>query len=192
MKRSKILAAITTLILVGFMACGKAPTVCDGESLLSKAQLCPDRDSLGFAQEFRSGTYIGVTAFENLALRNGGVETLAISEITVTGDDAFTYQASWDTDTGDGKIPPTDIIGAKTGFIEVRFKPTQAKAYTAKLTVTSNAQNSPTKTFDISGCGVPTDGGTSPCYCKPAADQCTAANAASCCSGVCSAEGTCQ
>ena len=92
----------------------------------------------------------------------------------------------------DSKIPPTDIIGAKTAFIEVRFKPTQAKAYTASLIITSSAQNVPVKTLAISGCGVPTDGGTSPCYCKPAADACTAATASQCCSGVCTSEGLCQ
>lgn len=192
MKRSRILAAVSCIILVGFSDCGKPPVACDGDSLLSKAQLCPDRSALLFAQEFRSGTFIGVTAFENLSLRNGGVETLKVTEVTVTGDSAFTYVASWDDTPNDGMIPQTEIIGAKTAFIEVRFKPTQPKAYTATLTVTSNAENSPTRSFEISGCGVPTDGGTSPCYCKPAADGCTIAGASQCCSGVCKTDGTCQ
>ena len=192
MKRSRILAAVSTVILMCFTACGKPPAPCEADTLLTKAQICTDRDSLGFAQEFRSGTFIGATAFENLAIRNGGVETLKLSDISVTGDSAFTYIASWDDNVADGKIPPTDIVGAKTAFIEVRFKPTQAKAYTASLVIASSAQNVPTKTLAISGCGVPTDGGTSPCYCKPAADACTVAGQSSCCSGVCSSEGKCQ
>jgi hypothetical protein len=192
MKRSNILAAVSTMSLMCFSACGKAPVACDGDSLLSKAQLCPDRNSLGFAQEFRSGTFIGVTAFESLALRNGGVATLNLSEITVTGDSAFSYAASWDDNPNDGTIPATSVIGAQSAFIEVRFKPTAAKQYTASLTITSNAENSPAKTFAISGCGVPADGGTSPCYCKPAAEGCTVALASQCCSGTCGADGTCQ
>jgi len=190
MKRSKILAAVTCSILVGFMACGKAPTVCDGESLLSKAQLCPDRDSVGFGREFGSGTFIGVTAFENLALRNGGVETMKFTEVTVTGDAAFTFLASWDTDFSDKLIPTTDIIGAKSAFVEVRFKPTAAKEYNATLTIKSSAENTPNKVFEVSGCGVPTDGGTPPaCYCAPATFQCTATTR--CCSGTCK-DGVCQ
>ncbi len=190
MKRSIILAAVSTVIFVGFLSCGKPPVLCDGDSLMSKAQLCPDRDSIGFGREFGSGTFIGVTAFENLSLRNGGVETLKFSEVTVTGDDAFIFRASWDPDYSDKLIPTTDIIGAKTGFMEVRFKPTAAKEYNATLTITSNAENSPKKVFTVSGCGVPGDGGVLPaCYCAPATFQCTATTR--CCSGTCTG-GVCQ
>ncbi len=197
MKRSTIVAAVSiTLIFVSFAACGKAPKVCDPDSLLSKAQLCTDRDSLGFGQEFGSGTFIGTDVPESLSIRNGGIAPLNISAVTTSGDSQFRYIASWDDNSTDGMIPATTVPGNKTVFIQVFFKPTQAKAYTGSLVITSDAENAPTKTLAVTGCGVPTDGGTSPCYCKPAGRSCSVSESSFCCSGTCTVgsdgNGTCN
>jgi len=163
MKRSLIIAAVFGIV-VGFVGCGNPPAPCAGDSLLQRPQLCPDRDSLGFAQEFGSGTFIGTKPVENLAIRNGGIEDLTLSAVATTGDPAFKFSASWDDTPGDNDIPGISVKGNTTVFIQVEFAPTQAKQYTASVTVTSNAENSPQKVFQVSGCGVPADGGASPCY----------------------------
>ncbi|MEW5740891.1 MAG: hypothetical protein AB1938_18370 [Myxococcota bacterium] len=119
---------------------------------------CPDRASIGFAQEFGSGTFIGTSVQESLSIRNGGVADLQISDISFSGDSAFSMAL-------EPSVPST-IKGNKNQFVRLTFAPTQARLYTGTLTVTSNAVNvtGGTQTFAVSGCGVPTDGGTSPCY----------------------------
>lgn len=164
MKQSWLIGALAaSLILSGFMACGKPPAVCDADYLTKNPQLCPDRAGLGFAQEFNSGTHIiiypdgGVKPDQDiLVLRNGGQSDLTITSAVLSGDPAFTL-------TTDPEIPAT-IKGNKYLLARVQFFPRQAKAYTATLTVQSNAENSPSREFAISGCGVPTDGGASSCY----------------------------
>ncbi len=158
MKRSLIVGCISSLaILSGLAACGKAPVACDGESLTNAAQACPDRASLGFAQEFNSGTFIGTSVPEAIRIQNGGIADLNITSATFSGDTAFTLS------TEPATLPAT-IKGNKNFFIRVLFAPTEARLYTGKITVQSNAELSPSLEFDVSGCGVPTDGGTSPCY----------------------------
>ena len=158
MKRSLIVGCISSLaILSGLAACGKAPVACDGESLTNGPQACPDRASLGFAQEFGSGTFIGMSVQEALRIQNGGIGDLNISAVTFSGDSAFTVNTEPST-------VPASIKGNKNFFIRVLFAPTEAKAYSGKITVQSNAELSPSLQFDVSGCGVPADGGTSPCY----------------------------
>ncbi len=158
MKRSLIVGCISSIaILSGLAACGKAPVVCDGESFTKSPQACPDRASLGFAQEFGSGTFIGTSVPEPLRIQNGGTDDLNISAVTFSGASAFTVSTSPTT-------LPAAIKGKQNFFINVIFAPTEAKAYAGTITVQSNAENTPSLTFNLSGCGVPTDGGTSPCY----------------------------
>lgn len=157
MKRM-LLASLTSFsILSGFAACGKAPMVCDADNLTEAAQLCSDRDSLGFAREFGSGTFIGAAPQDSLLIRNGGLADLSISSATLTGDSAFTLT------TEPASLPAT-VKGNKYFYMRVVFAPTQAKLYTAKISVQSNAANFPSKDFELTGCGVPTNGGTSPCF----------------------------
>lgn len=157
MKRSLVIGFVCALSLTGFLACGKPPVACDPDTLMTKPQLCPDRESLGFAQEFGSGTFIGTSVPETLGIKNGGVQDLAISSVTFTGDSAFTMS------TEPAMIPAT-IKGGKNFFVRILFAPTAAKIYTGKLKIESNAENTPTREFAVSGCGVPADGGVSPCY----------------------------
>ncbi len=165
----KLLVTGIVAIVVGFAACGKAPVLCDGDSLLQKAQLCPDRESLGFAMEFGSGTYIGQKPVEALGLRNGGIEDLSLTSVSTAGDPAFKFSGSWAEDAGGG-LPATTVKGNKTVFVRVEFAPTQARLYTGTLTVASNAENTPNRIFNVSGCGIPPDPKTpdgGPVLCNP-------------------------
>lgn len=123
-----------------------------------KAYSCADRASLGFAQEFGSGTYIGQKPQETLSVRNGGAVDLDVSEVSFSGDSAFTMTVE--------PTAPASIKGNKYIYARVVFAPTEARAYSGTITMKSNAANADggVQTFEVTGCGVPTDGGTSPCY----------------------------
>lgn len=144
-------------ILSGFSSCGKEPVACMGDDLTTAAQACSDRASLGFAQEFGSGTFIGSRPQDTLSVKNGGIADLVITSANYSGDSAFMVT------TEPASLPAT-IKGNKYFFMRVVFAPTEARAYSGKITVQSNAEKSPSIEFAITGCGVPTDGGTSPCY----------------------------
>ena len=167
MKRSVFVGGLSVLgILASFTGCQPEDSVCgfrpdggkgDPEYLTPTAQACADRASLGFAQEFGSGTFIGTSTQETLSIRNGGVADLNISAATFSGDSAFTL-------TTEPASVPTSIKGNKTFFMRVLFAPQEAKPYSGTITVQSNGAVSPSLVFTVSGCGVPADGGTSPCY----------------------------
>lgn len=140
---------------------------------MDKPYLCPDRASLGFAQEFGSGTYIGTTPSNTLSIRNGGLEDLTIESVTFTGAPEFTVSTAFtQPDGGTQTTLPVTIPGNKNFFIRVLFAPKLAKSYEGMVTVKSNADNRPSPDagcsgsdwcFPVSGCGVPADGGSSPC-----------------------------
>lgn len=167
-----IVGAISFVILTGFTSCGKPPLLPDGgidicskDNLQTNPTLCPDRTSLGFGEEFGTGTYIGTKPPETISIRNGGQGALEVSSVQLTGDSAFTMQVSYDAPSGGtGTDLPATIKVNKYMFLQVVFAPTAAKQYNGTITLTSNAANAPTQTFTLSGCGVPADGGTSPCY----------------------------
>lgn len=158
MKRSLLVGCISSLaILAGFSACGKPPVACDGVSLMQAAQACADRDSLGFAQEFGSGTFIGARPQETLSIKNGGIADLTITSANFSGDSAFTV-------TTEPATLPATIQGNQHFYMRVVFAPTQAKLYTGTITIQDNAENGVSREFPVSGCGVPNDGGVSACY----------------------------
>lgn len=164
MKRSLLVVCVSVLgILSG---CEASDSVCgflpdggkgDPDVLTSAPQACADRQSLGFAREFNSGTFIGTKPVDTLSIRNGGVQDLVINTATYSGDPAFTV-------TTQPPMVPATIKGNKYFYMQVAFAPTEARLYTGKITVQSNGAQNPERIFEISGCGVPTDGGTSPCY----------------------------
>ena len=128
-----------------------------GDDLTTSAQACADRASLGFAQEFGSGTKIGTAPQETLSIKNGGIADLTITAATFNGDPAFSM-------TTEPTSLPATVKGNQYFFMRVVFAPTEARAYSGKITLQSNGEKSPSIEFPITGCGVPTDGGTSPCY----------------------------
>lgn len=192
MNRPLLIGCLASLlILTGFSSCGKPPEVCDVGYYLSTPQLCPDVSSVGFGQEFRTGTIIGTRPQNSIDVRNGGTADLVVDSVTRTGDSAFSHDLIYTLpDGGSGTSVPATIPGGKHLFLRVVFAPTQAKAYSGKLTVATNSgpesiqrlidvasaggftsvvaanqgQPAGTYVFLLSGCGVPSDGGTSPCY----------------------------
>lgn len=158
MNRSLLVGCLSSLaILSGFLSCGKPPVACEGDSLTQAAQACADRQGLGFSREFGSGTFIGQKPQDTLSIKNGGIADLTITSANYSGDSAFTL-------TTEPPTVPATIKGNKYFYMRVVFAPTEAKLYTGKITVQSNGQVSPSLEFAISGCGIPLDGGTSPCY----------------------------
>lgn len=180
MKRSSLIGCLASLSLFG---CPSASGPCDPEVLGEKAQLCPDRLSLGFAQEFNSGTFIGTSVPNSLAVRNGGLEDLTIEEVTLSATDCpttvvkpgeamrscprFSLAAgALLPDGGTDSSLPIVIPTYGNYFVTVFFAPTEAKVYSGVLTVKSNSSNTPPDggcagewCFAVSGCGVRPDGG---------------------------------
>lgn len=160
MKRLVLIGCLgASAILSGFTACGKAPGPCDPNNIIPEAQACPDRASLGFAQEFKSGTWIGTSVQESILVWNYGEANLVIDSAALSAntDSAFALETLPSTF-------PATIEGNKKFLMRVTFTPKQAKLYTGKITMQSNSSNGTTTEFEVSGCGVPNDGGTSPCY----------------------------
>ena len=151
-------------IVLAFVACGKTPTVCDPDALMQKAQLCVFPADLNFSQDVGGATYLGTRPINTFILRNGGVEDLVLTSVIANGDGEFKYTANWDTDLSDTAIPTTTLKGNKTAVIQVEFAPRAARRYQGTINIVSNAQNTPDKLLAVSGCGLPADGGTSPCY----------------------------
>lgn len=164
MKRLLVGCISSLAILSGFAGCGNpavlpdgGSAVCTGDYLSESAQACADRRSLGFSREFGSGTFIGFKPQDTLSIKNGGIADLVIQSANYSGDSAFTV-------TTEPATLPATIQGNKSFFMRVVFAPTEAKLYTGKIVVQSNAARDPSIEFEITGCGVPQDGGTSPCY----------------------------
>jgi len=121
-----------------------------GMALPQKPQLKLDRSSLGFGQEFGSGTFVGTEPTQSLQISNGGQDTLNIMSATLDGPDkdAFTQM---------GPSSMTLKSGEQT-FIQLTFKPTAAKLYTATLTLTSNADSAVSMTNCGPNCAVAVSG----------------------------------
>jgi hypothetical protein len=113
-------------------------------------QVFTDRDEMGFNTEFFSGTYVGQTAFNSLAIENRGREALEITDISLSGPGVFTLKLP------EGFTPgtPLKLETYDRAFVEVAFKPTDDVEYQGTLTITSNAGNTPSKQVALRGKGV--------------------------------------
>ena len=106
-------------------------------------QIFTDRTKIGFGQESNSATFIGTTGFGTLYIRNDGVQNLVLNSVSVEGA-RFATDGATSTTLGFHDV----------STVEVRFTPTAAQLYPGTLTITSNAENEPTVTVTLSGCGV--------------------------------------
>lgn len=134
------------LIIVALAACGKEP-------LPQKPQLLVDRDSIGFSQEFGSGTFVGAKPQESLLITNGGLENLVINSVSLTGDSQFSVDGPSPCLNTDGGVP-CEVKGKGRTFIRIIFAPTQERNYSASITINSNAENAPTKVVGVTGRGI--------------------------------------
>jgi hypothetical protein len=131
--------ALLIAIFIGLAGCGKG-----APDLPAAPQLITDRQSLGFGQENGSGTYVGTSASNSIQLINQGMDDLVIQSVDLSGDDAFTMEGP-DVDT---------VISGTSALVTIYFTPPSADTFTATLTITSNAENAPTKEVTITGLGI--------------------------------------
>ncbi len=115
-----------------------------GNDLPVKPQLKLDRSSIGFGQEFGSGTFVGTSPQQSIQITNGGQQDLVISGVTLTGDPAFTKNGP----------SSTTLKSNEQTFIQLIFTPPAAGPYTAKLTIASNADNAPSQDVPVTGKGI--------------------------------------
>jgi hypothetical protein len=143
----RLLNLWTPIILLALAGCGGGD---DGVTLEKGPFLFVDRDSLGFDQEFGSGTYVGASTFNALYLENRGDQPLNITGVTLSAPSVFTLQLP--DELSNGQTLTLDSRAHTS--IQVQFKPTKAETYTGTLTIQSNAGNTPQKDISLSGKGV--------------------------------------
>ena len=122
---------------------------CDKTTIPLNPQLKTNRDSVGFGSEQGFGVFIGASAQDSLDIQNSGTNDLVISSVNLTGDNVFTYQGP----------QPMTVQGLKHSAVTFYFRPTASRRYSGTFTITSNAENFPTKTIALNGTGVNPDGG---------------------------------
>ena len=105
------------------------------------AQIEPDRTKLQFGQEVGNAVFVGTRPVETLQLKNGGLETLQISDVLVTGANAAQFKAEIDKKT---------VESLQRALVQVVYEPTQPGAHTAMLEIKSNAANTPALTIELS------------------------------------------
>ncbi|MBN8469512.1 hypothetical protein JYJ95_23670 [Corallococcus exiguus] len=133
------------LTIIALAGCGD-----ESEDLPNTPQLLIDRTELSFDTEFSAGTYVGATTFNTLYIENRGLQTLEITEASLSGPSVFTMKKpeNW-PENG-----PLKLETYKSTFIEVAFKPNAAQEFTGKLTLKSNAANGETRELTLKGKGV--------------------------------------
>ncbi|XXF79366.1 hypothetical protein P2318_06335 [Myxococcaceae bacterium GXIMD 01537] len=135
------------LIVIALAACGNGE---DEVELTDEPQAFVDRNQLLFDTEFGSGTYIGSSTFNTLLIENRGVQELEITSVTKEGPGEFTLRLP--QELADGKS--LRLASRKQAFIEVAFKPTEAKGYSGKLIVKTNDPKTPTREITLTAKGV--------------------------------------
>lgn len=118
-----------------------------GEGLPENPQLQPDRTEVRFGGEFAEAVWVGTVKRETLQLKNEGAATLAISDVSVAGADAALFSV---------KIDTRSIGAEQKAFVELDYAPTAPGTHAAELTITSNAENSPTLKIPLKATAVAT------------------------------------
>ena len=170
----RVLVSGAVFVGAALLACGDS-----GTELKQKPQIITDRDSI--VDTF----FVGQGRPETLLLLNQGVEDLVVSGLQLSASDPGLVTPATLPDGGvfapflllstgvldnNGQVNNT-IKSNQTGFVPMRFTrpaPGQYQAadggiYQATLTITSNAENFPTKTIPLENRpGVLPDGGAGP------------------------------
>lgn len=137
------------LIFVALAACGNGD---DADVVLSdEPQVFVDRNVLQFDTEYGSGTYVGATTFNTLIIENRGLQELEITGVAKDGPGVFTLRLP--QELADGK--PLRLQSRQQAFIEVAFKPTEAKQYDGALVIRSNDPKAEVKQVTLTAKGVP-------------------------------------
>jgi hypothetical protein len=135
------------IILLALASCGEGDEI----ELQKGPFLFNDRTALQFDTEFGSGTYVGASTFNTLMIENRGDEPLEITEVIKTGPSEFIVTPP------EGLAPgsPVRLESLKRAYVQVQFKPSQAKDYTGKLTIKSNSKDAAEKEISLVAKGVP-------------------------------------
>ncbi|QSQ10665.1 hypothetical protein [Myxococcus landrumensis] len=136
------------ILFFSLAACGESP-----EDLPKAPQLISDRDEMGFDTEHNSGTYVGTTGFNSVQVSNQGEDTLEVTNVSYSGPNVFTLKISQDgTERAVGEA--FQVASKKRFFVQVSFRPTEAKTYQGTLTIRSNAANFAEKVITLNGKGI--------------------------------------
>jgi hypothetical protein len=133
------------IILLTLAGCGG-----DDVQLEKGPFLFVDRESMGFDQEFGSGTYVGASTFNALYIENRGDEPLEIAAIEKIAPAEFIVQLPQELANGQ----PLKLESRGHASLQVQFKPASATTYEGRLSIRSNAKNAATKDVLLSGKGV--------------------------------------
>jgi hypothetical protein len=134
------------IILLALAGCGEGDEI----QLEKGPFLFNDRTQLMFDTEFGSGTYVGASTFNTLLLENRGDEPLEITEVIKTGPAEFIVTPP----EGLTATTPVRLESRKRAYVQVQFKPSQAKEYTGKLTLRSNSKDGSEKVVELIAKGV--------------------------------------
>jgi hypothetical protein len=130
MKRPSLLASALALAMLA--GCGT-----NGTDLPQKPQIEPDVTELGFeAPLYR--VCVGMSQPQTVQLHDGGREDLVISKIEITGTHAGLF-SFWP----DVPLLPMTVASENAVPVTVFYAPTVRGSHSAKLRITSNAENHP-------------------------------------------------
>jgi len=135
------------LIFVALAGCGNG----DDVELTDEPQVFVDRNVLQFDTEYGSGTWVNATTYNTLIIENRGLQELQITQITKEGPGVFTLRLP--QELADGK--PLVLKSREQAFVEVAFKPPEAKQYDGTLVIHSNDPKAAVKHITLTAKGVP-------------------------------------
>jgi hypothetical protein len=123
---------------------------CGSEEPSEQPELYVNRASLDFGQEVKTNVYVGQEVTESFYIENKGLQPLELTAVTKSGPGQFTLTLPEPLEAGE----PMRLEYGERAFIQLGFKPTEAKKYEGKLLIQSNATNAPEKEVTFSGIGV--------------------------------------
>jgi hypothetical protein len=118
-----------------------------GTDLPQKPQIEPDVTELNFGAPFY-GVCVGAEQPGTVQLRNGGKEDLVISKVEITGTNAGLF--SLYSPKPDVPQFPMTVTSETSGFVTLIYAPTARGKHSARLEITSNAENQPKLTIPMS------------------------------------------
>ncbi len=132
-----ILSVALFLAGVGLSGCG-GYTTANTQSTSGSKTLSASPASLSFGN-----VSVGATATQSVTLKNGGTAAVTVSQTSVSGS-AFSITKG---------IPLSSIAAGQSVTLQIRFAPSSSGGSSGTLTVTSDANNSPTA-VTLAGTGV--------------------------------------
>jgi hypothetical protein len=133
---------------------------CPGEELHEKPWLYINRDPWNMDPAF-----VGARPQDSIYMENQGLEPLVLTSVDLSGSGAFS-KLPQQVNMEDGGIitNPTamTIEPRKRSYLTLIFNPPREGVFTGQVTITSNAENAPTKVVDVRARACPADGGPCP------------------------------